>query len=280
MDNNNPGTIPANQIKQKSSKGLITCAVLCAILAIAGAAFGGYAFIKLNEKNKKEEPVAKETKKETTIKESPISAAEAEEILEKYIDENDRVQMYDFFSKFDSLGFTNQLKLEYINNALNSSSQAGNKDYCDGDEHYTCKGLYSYDAINNLYTEYFGDAETLERKDYEYGLLMGWTKEDGTTERAPIYKLIYNEAQDGFVVYEPVGLGGTSPVRIIRKVTSVKQEGENIIGDLVYVTIDGQYAVEDHAKLVETTTDSLRVFEFTLSPYNDNYVLTGFEEVK
>ena len=283
MENNYSETAPTVPIKQNNSKGPIIGMAICAALAVAGAAFGGYAFMKLNEKDKKVETVVTdtktETKPETIIEKSPISTAEAEKILEKYIGKNNAVQMLDFFSRFNTEGgFAESLQLENIFMSISRDEYTENESLCEkASIGFGCYGTISFDALNAKIQAAYGDSFTLEQKDYEFGI----TTHDEYNNERKLYEIVYNEDNDLFVVYGPEGLGGTSPGRIIRKVVSVQKEGNNVTGQLAYSLIDVSYTTwEDHDELVNIATNNLAIYNFTLSPYNGTYVLTALKKAE
>lgn len=279
MDNNNPGVV-VDTPKPKSSKGLVAGMVICAAIGLAGAGFGGYMLIKGDNKSttatNTETVVENKPEEKEELEESPITAAEAETILEKYIGGNTLVNVFDFFSTYERRGFTEDVKLEKLIQ-LEFVNYMKNTEKCDKTMTYnTCHGTISFDDLSEKYTKLFGTDAILERKDY---ITSSWEKND-SGEDIPYYKLEYIEDDDSFIVYSPSGLGGTSPQHIIRKVISVKKKGEDVIGQLAYTIIDRQSAAEDHDQLMDTATDNLRIYNFTLSPVNDSYALTAFERAE
>ncbi len=282
MDNNFNGAAPSAPVKQKTSKTLIAGMTLCAAFAIAGAVFSGYALIKMNPGKEKETVVTDtktENKPETTIEKSPISTAEAEKILEKYIGKNNTVQMLDFFSRFNTEGgFAESLQLENIFMSIPRDEYTENESLCEeASIGFGCYGTISFDALNAKIQAAYGESFTLEQKDYEFGI----TTHDEYNNESKLYKIVYNEDNDLFVVYGPEGLGGTSSGRIIRKVVSVQKEGDDVTGQLAYSLIDVSYtAWEDHDELINIATNNLTLYNFTLSPYNDTYVLTALKKAE
>ena len=278
MENNNPGVV-VDTPKPKSSKGLVAGMVICAAIGLAGAGFGGYVLMKGDNKNTtttNTETVIETKPEEKELEESPITAAEAETILEKYIGENKWVNMADFFSTYERRGFTENVKLEKLIQ-LEFVNYKKNTEKCDETMTYnTCHGTISFDDLSEKYTELFGADAILERKDY---ITSSWKNNDSGKE-IPYYELDYVEDDDSFIVYSPMGLGGTSPEHIVRKVISVKKKGDDVIGQLAYTIIDREFAVEDHDKLMDIATDNLRIYNFTLSPVNDSYALTAFERAE
>lgn len=286
MDNNFNGVAPSAPVKQKTSKTLIAGMTLCAAFAIAGAVFSGYALIKPSlDKNKETvttdtKPEEKpEEKPETTIEKSPISTAEAEAILEKYIGKNDAVQYLDFFSRYNTEGgFSESLKLENVFMNISRDEYTQNEALCENVEGgVDCYGTISFDALQSKMQAAYGDSFTLEQKDYTFGI----TTHDAYNNASQIYRIAYNEDNNLFVVYGPMGLGGTSSGRIIRKVVSVQKEGNNVTGQLAYSLIDvANTAWEDVNILIDTATKNLTIYNFTLSPFDGSYTLTAFEKAE
>ena len=167
MDNNNPGVV-VDTPKPKSSKGLVAGMVICAAIGLAGAGFGGYMLMKGDNKSttttSTETVVETKPEEKEELEESPITAAEAEAILEKYIGENKWVNVFDFFSTYERRGFTEDVKLEELID-IDLYYYEGNTEKCDETIKYkTCHGAISFDELSEKYTELFGTDAILERK--------------------------------------------------------------------------------------------------------------------
>ena len=127
--------------------------------------------MKMSSDNKKEPEVTVtiEEKQEPTSKKSPITTAEAEAILEKYIGENKIAPIFGFFPEFKQLGFTESLKLQTLFEKGDIEGMFSNRTACEAKLQYRCYGEATFDKLNNAYQNLFGDYVELEKKDYDFG---------------------------------------------------------------------------------------------------------------
>ena len=127
--------------------------------------------------------------------------------------------------------------------------------------------------MSERYQSLFGDYSSIEKKNYTF---------------QNFFYLVYDDSINAYREFI-LPSGGYSPVVATHKVTSVKKTGENMVVSLIFAELNTDVRVAagicGPATLVVTKdalnemVDSMSIYEFTLSPYNGSYVLTGVEKL-
>lgn len=279
---------PAVENKQKGGKGLkITTAIAC-IVAVCGIGFGVYGMIqssqkdseiaKLKEGNPTQNTVDQDDITGTNADENAMSVTEAEKILAKYIGEGNSTMAYGLNASYNTFtsDFNSQqeafLTYSSISNNEKETVSCVEERYEKGD----CTGKsISYDLMSEKYQSLFGDFSSIEKKNYTF---------------QNFFYLVYDDSINAYREFILPG-GGYSPVVAAHKVASVKKAGEKMVVSLIFAELNTDVEVAagicGPTSLSGVTDDTLNemvgsmsIYEFTLSPYNGSYVLTGVEKIK
>lgn len=245
--------------------------LLLIVVALGSLGFAAYEILQNNKKDGEIKDLKTSIQAQAKESGTPISNSEAEAILEKYIGKTGLLAMgitpaYKvFMGEYDD-----ELKLELAYSSLDHVGQNNTEGCKDGHTKYTeynwCNGSVKYDTLNKAYVELFGDYSVLEKKNQYFGKIMSGDKSYYHTY------LDYIEETDSFDVYVS-GIGGTTTVSVVRKVVSVKEKDGNMIATVVYGEIDT--SLETKKEIEAFLEDHYKLYEFTLSPYEDTYVLTA-----
>lgn len=277
---NNPEPVvsaPAPVVKKCNNK--VITAILV-IVALGSLGFAGFEFWQGMKKDAEitdlkakqtvvQQPVAEPEKESETI---PVS--DVEEVLAKYVGEKNNVVAYMgayytiFTSEFDD---TQKVYMAYSGVKYDEKKEIECTD--EWHERGACTGQsIDFDTLNEKYTTLFGDYSTLEKKDYSF---QGF------------YYLIYDEDINGYREYIFPG-GGTTGVRAAHKAVSAKKDGDDIVATLAYAElnldveiaegISGPTLMTSDFERIDELVDSMAIYDFTLSPYEDSYVLTKVEK--
>ncbi|MBR3115913.1 hypothetical protein IKF30_01660 [Candidatus Saccharibacteria bacterium] len=272
-------------------KALIATAIICAILAVAGIAFGIYGMFfqpqpkcetnciqpSENNSNTNEDEPSSDS---STL--SPVSTEQATTLLdEKYGFEDEQKVIFDGwhnyikdFNQANKILFT----IYHLKDKLGTAQPTND---------YEPVVVYNinFDDFETAYKYYFGNEEPLEKKDYEL---------DGVFS-----KIQYNANDDSFNVYSKNGLGGTTSIAMLRKVLETIGTEKGFKAIVATVTInevvtqdkngflgesgDGQgnmyYSIGMSEDAVEEIRDSLSVYEFNFIKENDDYKLTAITKL-
>lgn len=189
-----PSALPTNPnvevAKTKKSNGLIIATVFCAILAIAGIAFGAYSFLQLNDKNTENDKLKAQIES-MGIKQGTdggdekasgqiISNTAAQNIIAPYL------RNFLAFSNALDLDFSEDTKAEitYLNISPTSLS--------DVNMNGTTVDSFNIDyyTFNREYQNLFGNSSEIEKKNYNPGDLNNISY--SAERNSFIVKQIYN----------------------------------------------------------------------------------------
>lgn len=255
--------------------------ILLVILLLGSCGFAGFELWQGMQKDSeiaklKENKPAEETPKEEG---DAISVSEANEILKKYIGDEGNVRAYPLSSYYNTFvsEFNEQQKAFLTYSMIDESSKGSVTCVEEWHEKGMCtEKSISFETMDEKYKELFGDNGSIEEKDYAF---------------QEFFYIVYDESINGFREYILPG-GGTTPVRAIHKVVSVDKKGEDMVATLIFAEVDfdadipegisGPVSVDGGLlgadKKTEDTINSMALYEFTLSPYNGTYVLTGVKK--
>ena len=276
--------------KPKKRIGLGIMLTVLVLLLVGGALAAGYLWgnntVKPIDDNAQSSS-SKTNNKTTTepesststdiVKDSVISVAEAEKILEKYIGTGNGVQAIPysaFYSTFSS-NFDDQQKAFLAYGSIDRDEKENIECVDERYEQGLCSGRsISYELINKKYQSLFGDYSTIEKQNYSF--------------KNFIY-LVYDDKIDAYREFVFAG-GGTTPVVAVHKVVSVEKSGENMVVTLILAHLKTDIEVPSGTcgptwlnigtSSVDEMVESMSLYEFTLSPYSDSYVLTAVNKIE
>ncbi|MBR3236375.1 hypothetical protein IKF92_01710 [Candidatus Saccharibacteria bacterium] len=271
-----PSAMPTNPNtegpKTKKSNGLIIATVFCAILAVAGIAFGIYSFLQLNDKTAENDKLKAQIESagiEPGISDASdnkasgqtISNAVAQNIIEPYIRD-----FYYVNNVFDH-EFSEDAKVEiaYLNvwpTFVTSSPESDDK-------------IINYYSFNETYQELFGSNAELAKKNY---------KKDYTAD----FK--YDDSLQSFIVNQG-GSGGTGEL-MFSIVKSARIDGENLLIEVYHDKIllcdaepnDGYCFNPDDTPIradnaiFQNFTDKIPVYKMTFVEDSGHFVLKDIQK--
>lgn len=281
---------PVVDDKKKNGNGLkITTAIAC-VVAVCGIGFGVYGvaqssqkdieIAKLKEGNPTQNIVDQDDNTDTNVDGNAISVTEAKKILAKYIGEGNSTMAYGLNASYNTFtsDFNSQqeafLTYSSISDNEKETVSCVEERYEKGD----CTGKsISYDLMSEKYQSLFGDYSSIEKKNYAF---------------QNFFYLVYDDSINAYREFILSG-GGHSPVVAAHKVASVKKAGEKMVVSLIFAELNtdvevaagicGPTSLSGGLGVTEGTlnemVDSMSIYEFTLSPYNGSYVLTGVEKI-
>ncbi|MBR3254256.1 hypothetical protein IKF88_00805 [Candidatus Saccharibacteria bacterium] len=281
---------PVVENKQKSGNGLKIATVIACVVAICGIGFGVYGMVqnsqkdseiaKLKGENSTQNTVDQDDNTDTNVDGNAISVTEAEKILAKYIGEGNSTMAYGLNTSYNTFtsDFNGQqeafLTYSSISDNEKETVSCVEERYEKGD----CTGKsISYDLMSEKYQSLFGDYSSIEKKNYAF---------------QNFFYLVYDDSINAYREFILPG-GGYSPVIAAHKVASVKKAGEKMVVSLIFAELNtdvevaagicGPTSLGGGLGVTEDTlnemVDSMSIYEFTLSPYNGSYVLTGVEKI-
>lgn len=265
--------------------------IILVVLLICSCAFGGFELwqglqkdseiAKLKENEKPQDTPTQSDDSDTTVSDGAISVSEAEKLLERYTGEGNTTIAYGLNASYETFAsdFNDQQKafLTYslIGDDKKENVECVNERYENGD----CTGKsISYDSMKDEYQSLFGDYSSIEKKNYIF---------------QNFFYLVYDENIDAYREFILPG-GGWSPVVAAHKVVSVEKNGDDMVASMVFAELNtdielasgicGPTSLSGGLGVTEETVNdmvnSMAVYKFTLSPYNDTYVLTGITKEK
>ncbi|MBR3052267.1 hypothetical protein IKG60_01440 [Candidatus Saccharibacteria bacterium] len=287
-------TTPPTQPKKSNAPTIIAC--LCALLAVAGVAFGVYGMFlqpkPTREANYTEsignnDASANSTTENDDVTEvvavSPISALEVEKILaDKYNFKDSQMVIFDGWHNYIE-DFSQPNKLLFTINQMRD--ELGAPQPVEGDKPLVMYNI-GFDDFKTIYENYFGEDEPLERKDYEL---------NGIYER-----IEYNSDGNSFNIYSKTGLGGYSTVALKRKVVKTEGTENGFKATVATVTLneiasqsvkdflgksgDGQgneyYNIPISEEELGKIRESLSVYEFNFKKEGNDYKLTSITKLQ
>lgn len=281
---------PVAEKGQKGGNGLKIATAIACVVAVCGIGFGVYGMVqslqkdteitKLKEGNPTQNIVDQDDSTDTDVDGNAISVIEAEKILVKYIGEGNSTMAYGLNASYNTFtsDFNGQQEafLTYSSISENEKETVSciEERYEKGD----CTGKsISYDLMSEKYQSLFGDYSSIEKKNYAF---------------QNFFYLVYDDSINAYREFILSG-GGYSPVVAAHKVASVKKAGEKMVVSLIFAELNtdvevaagicGPTSLGGGLGVTEGTlnemVDSMSIYEFTLSPYNGSYVLTGVEKI-
>ena len=281
---------PVVDKKQKNGNGLKIATAIACIVAACGFGFGVYGMVqnsqkdseiaKLKGENSTQNTVDQDDNTDTNVDGNAISVTEAEKILAKYIGEGNSTMAYGLNASYNTFtsDFNGQqeafLTYSSIGDNEKETVSCVEERYEKGD----CTGKsISYDLMSEKYQSLFGDYSSIEKKNYAF---------------QNFFYLVYDDSINAYREFILPG-GGYSPVIAAHKVASVKKAGEKMVVSLIFAELNtdvevaagicGPTSLSGGLGVTEDTlngmVDSMSIYEFTLSPYNGSYVLTGVEKI-
>ena len=281
---------PVVDDKKKNGNGLKTTAVIACVVAVCGIGFGVYGMAqslqkdteiaKLKEGSLTQNIIDQDDNTDTNVDGNAISVTEAKKILAKYIGEGNSTVAYGlnaYYNTFTS-DFNSQqeafLTYSSISDNEKETVSCVEERYEKGD--CTGKGI-SYDLMSEKYQSLFGDYSSIEKKNYAF---------------QNFFYLVYDDSINAYREFILPG-GGYSPIVAAHKVASVKKAGEKMVVSLIFAELNtdvevaagicGPTSLSGGLGVTEGTlnemVNSMSIYEFTLSPYNGSYVLTGVEKI-
>ena len=256
-------------------------AILFACLFGIALIFGILAFMKYMEKDSEVSKLKNGMWDSTTVTRTTsdtISINEANKILAKYIGEQNNILAHtlgSYYSTFaDSFDENNKAFHAYA--AITHDS----KSYVDCDTEWYEKGACTQQRINfsdldKKYKELFGEYGAIEKTNYNF---------------KDFYYLVYDSDIDGFREYILPG-GGTTGIKAFHKTVEVEKAGDDMVVTLLYGELNTDVAITSDVcgpalfggvvseEDLQSLISSLTRYEFTLSPYDGSYVLTGVKKV-
>lgn len=277
---------PMVKNKQKSGNGLKIATAIACIVAVCGIGFGVYGMVqssqkdseiaKLKEENPTQNTADQDDNTGTNVDGNAMSVTEVEKILTKYIGEGNSTMASGLNASYNTFtsDFNGQqeafLTYSSISDNEKETVSCVEERYEKGD----CTGKsISYDLMSEKYQSLFGDYSSIEKKNYAF---------------QNFFYLVYDDSINAYREFILPG-GGYSPVVAAHKVASVKKAGEKMVVSLIFAELNtvvevaagicgptGLGVTED---TLNEMVDSMSIYEFTLSPYNGSYVLTGVEKI-
>lgn len=274
--------------KPKKRIGLGIMATVLILLLVGGALAIGYLWgnntAKPTETNNPTANNGNTTQPEESVstntdENNVISATEAGKILEKYIGEGNRVSanpLNAFYNTFVS-NFDDQQKAFLAYNSIDRDKKEGIECVDEWHEQGQCTGKsISYDLLNEKYQSLFGNYNSIEKKDYAFH---------------GFFYLVYDNKINAYREFILPG-GGITPIIAIHKIIDVSKNNEDMVVSMMFAQTDVSIKVpsescESGATLfdiepskVDDMIDSMSMYEFTLSPYNDSYILTAVKKIE
>ena len=290
--------------KPKKRVGLTIMLVVLVLLLVGGALALGYLWGKNNLNNGSQSSQGNNsqttnsnesnssTQNQTENGSTPSSESgaltitEAEKILEKYIGKGNgtiATPFNAFYGTFSSK-FDEQQKVFLAYQAINENEK---ETVACTDQRYeqgTCTGKsVSYDLMNEKYKSLFGDYGSIEKKNYSF---------------QNFFYLVYDDSIDAYREFIFPG-GGTTSIIAAHKIITVKKSGNDMVVVSTFATINTSMEEPSEKSTVvrepgsspitmislpnsitNEIIDSMAIYEFTLSPYGDSYVLTAVEKVE
>ncbi len=280
--------------KPHNSKLLIATSIFCAILAVAGIAFGIYGmFLKpasTCETNCTAIPDSANDNADTKGNDkqssdsaiSPVSVEQATTLLdEKYNFKNRQMVIFDGWHNYiKNFNQANKLLLTIYQ----IQDELGQAQPADGDKPVVVYNI-GFEDFKAAYENLFGTEEQLDKKDYELnGVYLN---------------MEYNSEDDSFDIYSKTGLGGYSTMSLLRKVVETIGTNDGFKAIVATVTLnevasqstdeflgksgDGQgneyYNIIMPEGTVNEIRESLAVYEFNFIKEGDDYKLTTVTEL-
>lgn len=279
-----PATQPVMQEPKKCNHMPIIMILI--ILLIGACAFGGFELwqglqkdseiAKLKENEKSQDTPTQIDDSDIATSGEAISANEAEGILKRYIGEGNRVKAFVINASYNTFvaDFDNQQKAFLTYGSIGDSDKNNIGCVSEWYEKGLCTGKsISYDTMSKEYELLFGDYGSIEKKNYAF---------------QNFFYLVYDESIEAYREYVLPG-GGTTPIEATHKVVSVEKNNNDMIVSLVFAELNtdvevpsgicGPTSLSGGLGVTNETLDemvnSMAIYKFTLSPYNDSYVLTG-----
>lgn len=280
--------------KPKNSKPLIATSIICAILAVAGIAFGVYGmFLKpapTCETNCTSIPDSTNDNADTKENDeqssdsaiSPVSVEQATTLLdEKYNFKSRQMVIFDGWHNYiKNFNQANKLLLTIYQ----IQDKLGQSRLADGDKPVVVYNI-GFEDFKAAYENLFGTEEQLDKKDYELnGVYLN---------------MKYNSEDDSFDIYSKTGLGGYSTISLLGKVVETIGTNNGFKAIVATVTLnevasqstdeflgksgDGQgneyYSIIMPEGTVNEIRESLAVYEFNFIKEGDDYKLTTVTEL-
>ena len=265
--------------------------IILVVLLICSCAFGGFELwqglqkdseiAKLKENEKPQDTPTQSDDSNVIESGEAISVNGAEGILERYIGEGNRVKAYGLIAFYNTfVADLNRQQKAFLTYSSIGDSNKGNID-CVSEwyEKGLCTGKrISYDSMSEKYKSLFGNYGSIEKKNYTF---------------QNFFYLVYDDGIEAYREYILPG-GGTTPVEATHKVISVEKSNDDMVVSLVFAELNtdvevpsgicgptplsGGLGVTNEA--LDEMVSSMAIYKFTLSPYNDTYVLTGITKEK
>jgi len=267
----------------KSSKTLIWCLSILAIIGIVAAAVFAYLYFTGEPQPESTGDISTSTVEPTeSSKVSSIpTPSEVTTLLEK---------KYDFENKESALCYGDEIFcfLDDLNDVgkiqisiFKTPEELFTNERYDKDAYVIIRNI-KYDDLNKVYKDYFGEKQNIEKKDYDFtGFLIG---------------MKYLPEDNSFDVQFADGLGGYTTVSIYNKVVETRETEKGFIATVISVmidriarsseepfptTIDSKtvYEMEIPSEDINTIKDSLSAYNFNFIKENSEYKLDSIEKL-
>lgn len=281
---------PVVEKGQRNGNGLKIATAIACVVAVCGIGFGVYGMVqssqkdteitKLKEGNPTQNIVDQDDNTDTNVDGNAISVTEAEKILAKYIGEGNSTMAYGLNASYNTFtsDFNSQQEAFLAYSSISDNEKETVSCIEERYENGDCTGKsISYDLMSEKYQSLFGDYSSIEKKNYAF---------------QNFFYLVYDDSINAYREFILSG-GGYSPVVAAHKVASVKKAGEKMVVSLIFAelntdvevaagicgptSLSGELGVTDDT--LNEMVNSMSIYEFTLSPYNGSYVLTGVEKI-